>query len=345
MPADPSESTQTNEAVVTNDDRDRSQNDRDADLDRDRGSDLDRIEASDDPIVWFDPEALAAASAIEIGSHALEIAVLRSGPDRDQLAAAIATKGLSLACLPGWPGSGASGQGWGSRLDALVGPIRPGFVGLFGAEQPGAGRTSWLAQLADGLALRESDSLLTPVIGLVEDDPRIWRARSLGRWAGIDPRTFLGHGDLADARAGLDALAGEWRALGDRQRFASLELLDDPGNLLAAIERWRADLTRTGKTSDVAIWPVLVIDTLDSPARIPELARIADRHGLIILASIDDAAIGRREDRHLHLRLRLHPHEHALELELAHVRLGPRARVRVGWDRRCGRFDGEHDRS
>jgi hypothetical protein len=206
VPADPSESTQTSEAVVTDDDRDRSQNDRDADLDRDRGSDLD----DDQAIVWFEPEALAAASAIEIGSHVLEIDTLRSGPDSDQLADAITAMGLSLARLPGWPGSGPSGQGWGPRLDALIGPIRPGFVGVIGAAQRGAGRTSWLAQLADGLALRESDSLLTPVIALIEEDPRIWRARSLGRWAGVDPRIFLGHSDLADARAGLAALAGEW---------------------------------------------------------------------------------------------------------------------------------------
>lgn len=341
MPADPSEPTQTSEAVVTVDDRDRRQSDRDVDLDRDRGSDLDAHE-QDDPIVWFDPELLAAASAIEIGSHALEIAVLRSGPDRDQLAAAIATPGLSLACLPGWPGSGPSGQGWGPRLDALIGPIRPGFVGLIGSDQRGAGRTSWLAQLADGLALRESDSLLTPVICLVEDDPRIWRARSLGRWAGIDPRTFLGHAGVAglvEARAGLDALAGEWRALADRQRFGTPEQLEEPGDLLAAIERWRAELT----TGAAAIWPVLVIDTLDSPARIPALARMAERHGLIILASIDDAAIGRAEDRHLDLRLRLRAHEDALELELAHVRLGPRGCVRLGWDRRSARFDGDSE--
>jgi hypothetical protein len=338
VPADPSEPTQTSEVVVTNDAGDRRQNDRDVDLDRDRGSDLETHE-QDDPIVWFDPELLAAASAIEIGSHALEIAVLRSGPDRDQLTAAIATPGLSLACLPGWPGSGASGQGWGVRLDALIGPIRPGFVGLIGSDQRGAGRTSWLAQLADGLALRESDSLLTPVIGLVDDDPRIWRARSLGRWAGIDPRTFLGHGDLAAARSGLDALAGEWRGLVDRQRFGSPALLDEPGDLLAAIERWRAELT----TGPAAIWPVLVIDTLDSPARIPALARMADRHGLIILASLDDAELGRAEDRHLDLRLRLRAHDDELELELAHVRLGPRGCVRVGWDRRCGRFDGDRE--
>jgi hypothetical protein len=336
VPADPSESTQTREAVVADDDRDRRQNDRDADLDRDRGSDLDGHDG-DDPIVWFDPEALAAASSIEIGSHALEIAVLRSGPDGDRLVDAFTSAGLSLARLPGWPGSGPSGQGWGARLDSLIGPIRPGFVGLVGAEQRGAGRTSWLAQIADGLALRESDSLLTPVICMVEEDPRIWRARSLGRWAGIDPRIFLGHGDLAQARAGLDALAGEWRALDDRQRFAAIELLDDPAELLAAIERWRMELARDAS----AVWPVLVIDTLDTPARVPALARLAERHGLIILASLDDGAVGRAEDRHVDLRLRLHPHEHALELELAHLRLGPRGRVRVGWDRSCGRFDAD----
>jgi hypothetical protein len=340
VPADPSESTQTRDAVVADDDRDRQQNDHDADLDRDRGSDLDDQDRGD-PIVWFDPEALAAASAIEIGSHALEIAVLRSGPEPEHLAAALDGAGLSLARLPGWPGSGPSGQGWGPRLDALIGPIRPGFVGLIGANQRGAGRTSWLAQLADGLALRESDSLLTPVICIVEDDPRIFRARSLGRWAGIDPRIFLGHGDLERARAGLDALAGEWRALGDRQRFGSLEQLDDPGDLLAAIERWRVELAGGA----AAIWPVLVIDALDSPERIPALARLAARHDLIILASLDDGAIGRAEDRHVDLRLRLHPHEHALELELVYARLGPRARVRVGWDRGCGRFDGDHEPS
>jgi hypothetical protein len=337
VPADPSEPTQTSEAVAPDDDRDRRQSERDADLDRDRGSDLD----ADEQIVWFDPDALAIASAIEIGSHALEIAVLRSGPDPDRLAAAIAAPGLSLARMPGWPGAGPSGQGWGSRLDALIGPIRPGFVGLIGAERRGAGRTSWLAQIADGLALREGE-VLTPVICMVEDQPRIWRARSLGRWAGIDPRSFLGRGDPESTRAGLAALSGEWRALADRQRFATLEQLDDPDDLLLAIERWRSELAELG---GAAIWPVLVIDALDSLDRLAALAELAERHGLIVLASADDSAIGRVHDRHLDLRLRLHPDEHALEIELAHVRLGPRARVRVGWDRGCGRFEAEREPS
>lgn len=336
VPADPSESTQTSEAAVTHDPRDRQQSDRDSDLDRDRGSDLD----DDQQIVWFEPEVLAAASAIEIGSHALEIDTLRSGPDSKSIAEAITAPSLSLARLPGWPGSGPSGQGWGPRLDGLIGPIRPGFVGLIGAEQRGAGRTSWLAQLADGLALRESESLLTPVICLIEEDPRIWRARSLGRWAGVDPRIFLGHTDLADARAGLAALSGEWRALSERQRFGTPEQLDDPSDLLTAIERWRVALA---EASGAAIWPVLVIDAIDSPARVRKLAGLADRHGLIVLASADDHAIGRAEDRHLDLRLRLHAHAQALELELAHVRLGPRTRVRVAWDRGCGRFDGDRE--
>lgn len=289
---------------------------------------------------------LAAASTIEIGSHALEIDLLRSGPASDQIAAEIAAPGLSLARLPGWPGSGPSGQGWGPRLDALIGPIRPGFVGLIGAERRGAGRTSWLAQLADGLALRDSDDRLTPVICMIEDEPRIWRARSLGRWAGVDPRVFLGRAGQSGlddaARAGLAALDGEWRALADRQRFSTPEQLDDPGDLLAAIERWRVSLATA---SGAEVWPVLVIDTLDSLTRIASLASLADRHGLIVFASADDATIGRAEDRHLDLRLRLHPNPAGLELELAHVRIGARARVQVGWDRGCGRFDGDHEPS
>jgi len=349
VPADPPESTQTSEALGPEAAGDHQQSDRDLDLDRDRGSDLD----DDHQIVWFDPEALAAASAIEIGSHALEIDSLRSAPDLDRFALGLASPGLSLGSLPGWPGSGPSGQGWGPRLDAWIGPIRPGFVGLIGAGQRGAGRTSWLAQLADGLALRESESLLTPVVCVIEEQPAIWRARSLGRWTGLDPRIFLGRSDLAGADEAASALAqwqarptesqarpSEWRALDQRQRFATPEQLDDPSELLAAIERWRIELARLGHAS---VWPVLVIDALDDRSRVAALAQLAARHDLIVLASLDDLEIGRAEDRHVDMRLRLHPHEDALEIELAYQRLGPRARLRIAWDRSSGRFDGDRE--
>lgn len=301
-----------------------------------------------DPIVWFEAEALAAASTIEIGSHGLEIAALQIAPLAEQIAGEITAPGLSLAQLPGWPGAPASGQGWGARLDAAIGLLRPGFTAVIGGAR-GAGRTSWLSQLADGLALREG-SLLTPVIVMSDDPPRVWRARSLGRYAGIDPRRFLGHRDPSGARTddaladelatGLRGLAGEWRALAQRQRFttlARLGMLDELDELAMALERWRAELSAADPS--VQVWPVVIVDALDAGARLAALAELAAQHHAIVLAAADDAGFGRAQDRHLDLRIRLHPLDDALEVELAYQRLGPRERVRLGWTRSCGRFE------
>jgi hypothetical protein len=302
------------------------------DLDRDRGGDLDH-EEPDDPIVWFDADQLATASTIEIGSATipgasmLEIAGLHVAPHVEGLAAR--EPGVSLVCLPGWPGAGPSGQGLGPSLGAAIGPLQPGSVMLLGGSR-GSGRTSLLAQLADGLALADAGGG-RPILLLSDDPPRLWRARSLARFADVDARACLS-GDVPPEQ--LAAFAHAWAALDRCQRFAPLARLDRVEALLDEL---------LGLAADLPARPLVIVDALapdEARTQLPVLARLASERAAIVLVAGDDEGFTRSEDRHLDLRVRLRPESACARVvvEIVHRRVGPRDSVSLAWSPSSGRF-------
>jgi hypothetical protein len=365
-PADaPSRSSATEIADNREDDADRV-----GDLESDLASDLVHlrlgVEApSEDPSeaeVWFEPDALAAASRVELGSTGAERSNLDVDPlgvvgALEQLHAAMASPGISLAELPGWPmterGEPDVGPALGPALAELLGPLRAGDLILFGGRGRGVGRTSLLAQLGDALALRaDVEAPRSPVVCVVEGPPVVWRARSVARWSGLDARRFLEAG-AHDAAAQVQAFrASDWIDLDQNQRFLDAVRLRDSAQrreLVGAIGGWRTQLAQSAADTR-EVWPILLIDPLEQLVEpgadlaeiLADLERLAGEHGLIVLASCDEPepADARRLDRHASARVRVSGSSKALELELCHRRLGPTASVRLRWDRPSGRIGG-----
>jgi len=197
---------------------------------------------------------------------------------------------MSLASLPAWPGATKRhsdtpvyGHGWGEHLDRLLGGgIHPGYMLALGASAAGTGKTAWLMQIVDGLALRSAELLetgrpgpLTPILVLSEMSPAALTWRSLARWTGYDSRIFRAGrsaehllersdaGEVVDRafRRGDEALRGR---LGAARRFIRMMSPQSSGKALleeagALLEDWRKLLARkTGRE----IWPVLVLDPI-----------------------------------------------------------------------------------
>ncbi|MFO7566650.1 MAG: hypothetical protein R6X02_28665 [Enhygromyxa sp.] len=335
-------------------DHDRVRDLEDLQHDLDQAEDKAEDQAEDQDEVWFEAEALAAASTIELGSSDR----LGPAPTNDpndlldpltQLAAAIASPGISLSQLPGWPGAGSAGQGLGALADELIGELRPGDLLVFGACERGVGRSSLLAQLGDGLALAQAPGRpVTPVLLLIEGPPALWRARSLARYFDLDARIFS---EAQRARREprvserLAEFAGsEWARLDQRQRFLDRETLLDPERRRAAI----ADLRRQADGEES--WPIVIVDPLEQLAgggdpvqALARLAELARDEGLIVLASCDladdDPTRARAIDSLASVRLRAATvEEGGVTLELCHRRLGPRGRGQLRWHRPSGRF-------
>ncbi|NVB41912.1 hypothetical protein G6O69_29040 [Pseudenhygromyxa sp. WMMC2535] len=313
------------------------------DLEGDLRGDHEGERGGEEDEVWFEADALAAASQVELGD-------VPSGPDAesgagpgraaglDALRRSVSRRGVSLAELPGWPGSAATGQGLGAGVDALLGTLHPGDLGLITAGRRGAGRTSLLAQLADGLALRggegggrgegegqgqtKGDELaapLTPVLVVSDEAPALWRARSLARWSGRDVRHFTGARAHPEAASTLEDFArGAWAALDARQRFIApgeLAAAQARSELLESLRRWQRQLAAASERAPEQVWPVLILDPLEALApdlheTLAWLSRVAEDESLVILASADapaseDMATSRALDRHLSARLHL----------------------------------------
>lgn len=309
--------------------------------------------------VWFEPDALAAASRVVLGVTAdgrssLEGDRLGQVSALEQLRAVMASPGISLSELSSWPTAEPPGPdigpALGPALAELLGELRAGDLILFGGRGRGVGRTSLLAQLGDALALRTDPAgPRTPVLCVIEGPAVFWRARSLARWSGLDARRFLAAG-APDAEAQMQAFgASDWVELDRRQRFVDAARLRDPAQrreLVGAIASWREIFATHGQE----VWPVLLIDPLEQlvaadeslPEILAELERLAGEQGFLVIASCDEPepADARRLDRHARARLRVSGSSKALEIELCHCRLGPNGSVRLRWDRASGRIGG-----
>lgn len=196
---------------------------------------------------------------------------------------------VSLATLPEWPNGPAHGHGWGGQLDEVLGGgICPGYMLALGASYAGAGKTAWVMQIADGLALRcvepatpgKDPGPLTPVIILSEMSPPALTWRTLARWTGHDSRVFRA-GKSACNVGGYDkeervnkAFEAAKQALSDTANSPSLSkarrfirVLDPSENptgpdlilrLGTVIQEWKDHL----KTKDREVWPIVVVDPI-----------------------------------------------------------------------------------
>ena len=239
---------------------------------------------------------------------------------------------VSLATLPSWPGGPATGHGIGETLDVLLGGgICPGYMAALGAAHAAAGKTAFLAQLADGLALRTAALLsledraepLTPVVVLSEMGVPQLTWRSLARWTNRDSRIFRAGKSATQAVPGLTALEAEQAfeaarealtgKLGLARRFIlSLTPTSSGPDLVAELGRavvaWRARLLEAHPGRE--IWPVLFVDPIQRwqdhskpevealNELVEQLADLVGREGLVAFATSDtnkSSAIGERD--------------------------------------------------
>lgn len=325
-----------------------------ADLDPGEATEIGRDRAaepgSDEVEVWFEAEDLARASTIELepGESAepeRARGLLAPAPSVEELLAGLAGPSLSLASLPGWPDADGYGQGIGEAAK-LLGGLRPGQLVLWSGARRGSGRSTLLAQLADGLALRAGQGAPpTPVLCISDRPAQVWRARSLARWTGLEIEAFVDPGRArADPSLHLQLerfASGEGATLERRQRFVDLAgFTAERGRVIDELRGWRAEL------GGAQVWPVVVVDPLEllgdrgeRLATLDALAGLARDEQLIVFASCDaPTGAGSRElEGRCHARFELQLEGERLSLELLHSPLGRRGRASLRFEGRCGR--------
>ena len=204
----------------------------------------------------------------------------------DELEADLSRELLSLDSLPPWPGQEApTGHGLGDRLNHLLGGgVCPGYMLAVGAAHAGAGKTAFVMQLADGLALRTAELLtqpagecpapLTPVLVLSEMGCNALTWRTLARWTGVDSRAFRAGrsahpdwaGDKNPAREALEAFGGPLGEARKLMRVVNPAAVKASGKGLvdrvaALLTSWCAELKKSGD-GDREVWPVVVVDPI-----------------------------------------------------------------------------------
>ena len=182
--------------------------------------------------------------------------------------------------LPAWPGCASlDGHGWGRAIDGALGGIIPGSIYLLGAAEAKAGKTSFLMQLADGLALLTAERAagraegpLLPALILSEMSAAALTWRTLGRWLGVSSSVFRGRPYTTDTTtvADWENVVARGRAalaegpLAEARRFQRMRATLDTGpkavaDAVAALDAWRDELSAaTGRD----VWPVLVVDPI-----------------------------------------------------------------------------------
>ena len=210
---------------------------------------------------------------------------------------------LPVCGLPPWPDGPEDGHGWGTKMNRwLGGGLAPGEIVMIVASAAKAGKTSFLAQLADGYALRTAEIMekgpeaykehdpLTPVLWLSEMTVQELSWRQLARWSGHSGSSFRGgltaREDKETARDALAAFTAASETLhkdsddllrkarsymrifrpsmsAGTDTAAGVYLIDA---VAESVEAWRADLERKYKHRHPGhtrpCWPIIVIDPL-----------------------------------------------------------------------------------
>lgn len=257
---------------------------------------------------------------VEVVGPDAEPAGLQSWADLygpDQLLADLDRPLVSLATLPKWPGGPDTGHGIGRELNkALGGGIRPGYALGFSAASAKSGKTMFLHQIADGLALRTArlaqergtDEPLTPVFWLSEMDLPALTWRALARWTGHTQDTFRAGRDPraprgtftkeqlqgADAlRAGAFAEARRFIAQVQPQTSGAAMIHELAGLVSARVRALEAE--HPGRE----VWPVVVFDPIQrwldhsktetegGNELVEALAHVSARDGWVVLLTSD----------------------------------------------------------
>jgi len=232
---------------------------------------------------------------------------------------------LSIAKLPGWTcrdhhdlGHSLSvwGHGLGPWLDKAIGGLRPGRLIVLGARKAKGGKTAFLHQLVDGLAMLSVERLdlagssapLLMVVWLTEMDLDDLPERGIARYLGVSQGHFQGDDplqtdvDLVDAYFGNPA--DKYRRSRKFVRLVEvgelLRVLSDGPALLEYVEELvngARDLLAA--ETERQVWPVLVVDPYQRRAENTEettaaetaiaklLDTVTDKHGWICLVTSD----------------------------------------------------------
>jgi len=185
---------------------------------------------------------------------------------------------VSLADLP-------ERHGWGEFLDKLTGGgLAPGAIVGLGAAGTGAGKSAFMMQLLDGLAMRsaaiaedpEAVEPLTPIFLLSEMAPEDLEARTLGRLLDVPGHVFLAGrsakrwhkwgwvDDHYDSAAALMAQNGLYSRLTRWQRIARPALVAGPALVEcveAAMLTWVSEIRAAHPGHDVQ--PIIAIDPIN----------------------------------------------------------------------------------
>ena len=253
-------------------------------------------QATGRPALYEDGSLVLAAPTVasppELERHA---PTLRAAYTRTDFAADKQRGLVSLERLPPWPMPPGHpppqyGHGWGPCLDGtLAHGLRPGEMIGLGASSAGAGKTAFVMQIADGLALRNLRLLrgedawgdaLTPVLIASEMSAAALTWRSLARWVGC-PSTYFRGGQTVLRKhrlteqaeraweAGNQALDGEFGEARDWLRLlepgrASLSTAQGARALVedikGLVEAWREKLGREHGGREIV--PIVVVDPL-----------------------------------------------------------------------------------
>lgn len=212
---------------------------------------------------------------------------------------------VSVERLPSWneklrgapPSLGREcldGHGMGKPFSKAMGDgLRPGEMIAIGAAAAGAGKTAWLMQLVDGLALRNERVLageeatwgkvLTPVLVASEMSIEALTWRSLARWTGHPSTIFRGGKTLRESPRTKSEASQAWAAaraalassasLGASRTWLRLVNATHVGALLAGkegnpralvfeleriVEAWRDQLAKKHPSREVV--PIVVLD-------------------------------------------------------------------------------------
>lgn len=264
------------------------------------------------PTPQVPPQAGVPPPGTFAGPHTYSLADLEEDRNREL---------VSIADLP-------HGHGLGDILNHRIGGgLAPGDMIAVGASRAGSGKTAFVMQLADGLALRTADLAsastalkpgpLTPVTVLSEMDAHTLARRTLGRLCGVSARLFRSGKASGEHRETVDAAYGAARAeLQEHGRFEELRPWmriarpDGRGvsvmqELAASVNEWRESLA--AKHPGRSVWPVVVVDPIQRwqdpelnevealNTLAEKLDQLADAHGWIVLLTSDtnkDAAKG-----------------------------------------------------
>lgn len=272
--------------------------------------------------------ALDAARLEAVAPHAGEVYAV------EDFVADVERPLVSLATLPPWedrhrPGepdrTSKAGHGWGTMLDRLLGGgLRPPYLMTVGASSAGGGKTAFVHQVLDGLAMRSLELFdagaglepLTPVLMVSEMGVQALTWRSLARYTGESAAIYragrsasalldLSKADVDSVlRRGAQVMRDSKLAKAHRAMMRVWDPSRDRG-----FERGPAMIARLGEICQVwtesleresgrAVWPVLFIDPIqrwmgegDEVQGLNDLSsaihRVAYQHDLVVIVTSD----------------------------------------------------------